>query len=77
MLKDKLNEWIDRFNAWRPTHMTDRRFMLILSIPTGFCAGAAAVIISWAIFGTTFGLIESVGIILVLLAIVAPSIIKR
>lgn len=38
---------------------------------------AASVIISWIIFGTTFGLVESIGIILVLLAIVAPSIIKR
>ena len=38
---------------------------------------AASVIISWIIFGTAFGLIESFGIILVLLAIVMPSIIKR
>ena len=38
---------------------------------------AASVIISWLIFGTTFGLVESVGIILVLLAIVMPSIVKR
>ncbi len=38
---------------------------------------AASVVISWAIFGTAFGLIESIGIILVLLAIVAPSVIKR
>ena len=38
---------------------------------------AASVIISWAIFGTKFGLIESVGIILVLLAIITPSIIKK
>ena len=38
---------------------------------------AASVIISWLIFGTAFGAVESVGIILVLLAIVAPSIIKR
>ena len=38
---------------------------------------AASVIISWIIFGAAFGLIESVGIILVMLAIVAPSIIKR
>ena len=38
---------------------------------------AASVIISWIIFGTAFGFVESVGIILVLLAIVAPSIIKR
>ena len=38
---------------------------------------AASVIISWIIFGTAFGLVESFGIILVLLAIVMPSIIKR
>ena len=38
---------------------------------------AASVIISWIIFGTAFGLIESLGIILVLLAIVMPSIIKK
>jgi len=38
---------------------------------------AASVIISWIIFGTAFGLVESFGIILVLLAIVMPSIIKK
>lgn len=38
---------------------------------------AASVIISRAIFGTAFGAVESIGIVLVLLAIVAPSIIKR
>ena len=37
---------------------------------------AASVVISWAIFGTKFGAVESLGIILVLLAIVAPSIIS-
>ena len=45
VLKEKINRWIDRFNAWRTTHMTDRRFMLIISIPAGFLAGAAAVVI--------------------------------
>ena len=38
---------------------------------------AASVIISWLIFGTAFGLIESFGIILVLLAIIMPSIVKK
>ena len=38
---------------------------------------AASVIISWIIFGTAFGLVESFGIILVLLAIVMPSIVKK
>ena len=44
-LKDKLNGRIDQFNTWRTTHMSDRRFMILLSVPTGFLAGAAAVII--------------------------------
>ena len=43
--KDRINGWIDQFNTWRTTHMSDRRFMILLSIPTGFLAGAAAVII--------------------------------
>ena len=38
---------------------------------------AASVIISWIIFGTAFGFVESIGIILVMLAIVAPSLIKN
>ena len=38
---------------------------------------AASVVISWLVFGTAFGLVESFGIILVLLAIIAPSIIKK
>ena len=37
---------------------------------------AASVIISWAVFGTAFGFVESIGIVLVMLAIVAPSIIS-
>ena len=37
---------------------------------------AASVIISWIIFGTKFGFVESIGIILVMIAIVAPSIIS-
>ena len=44
-LKEKISQWVDQFNTWRKDHMTDRRFMLLLSIPTGFLAGAAAVII--------------------------------
>lgn len=38
---------------------------------------AASVLISWIVFGTAFGAIESVGIILVMLAIIMPSIVKR
>ena len=38
---------------------------------------AASVIISRIIFGTAFGLVESLGIILVLLAIIMPSLVKK
>ena len=38
---------------------------------------AASVIISGIIFGTAFGAIESFGIVLVLLAIVMPSVVKK
>ena len=45
MLKDKIRTWIERFNAWRVARISDRVFMILLSIPTGLCAGLAAVII--------------------------------
>ena len=38
---------------------------------------ASSVVISYFVFGTAFGLIESVGIILVLLAIISPVILKK
>ncbi len=44
-LGEKISQQVDRFNAWRTAHMTDRQFMLLLSAPTGFLAGAAAVVI--------------------------------
>ena len=45
MIRQKVDTWIDRFNAWREKHLTEQRFMLLLSIPTGFLAGLAAVVI--------------------------------
>lgn len=38
---------------------------------------ASSVVISYFVFGTAFGLIESIGIILVLLAILSPVILKK
>ena len=38
---------------------------------------ASSVVISYFVFGTSFGLIESVGIVLVLLAIISPVILKK
>ena len=38
---------------------------------------ASSVVISYFVFGTAFGLIESIGIILVLLAIISPVVLKK
>ncbi|MCQ2302494.1 MAG: chloride channel protein [Bacteroidales bacterium] len=45
MVRQKIDKWVDQFNAWRKEHLTDRRFLLLISIPTGFLAGLAAVVI--------------------------------
>ena len=37
----------------------------------------ASVVIAYIIFGTSFGIVESIGICLVILAIIAPTFIKR
>ena len=34
-----------KINRWRFTHMSEKQFMLLLSIPTGFLAGLSAIII--------------------------------
>lgn len=49
--KQKMENWIDRINAWRATHISDRQFMLLMSIPTGFLAGLAAVVIKRSAHG--------------------------
>jgi len=43
--KEKAGNWIDRFNEWRTAHLTNQQFMLLLSVPTGFLGGLAAIII--------------------------------
>lgn len=45
VVRQKIDKWVDQFNAWRKEHLTDRRFLLLISIPTGFLAGLAAVVI--------------------------------
>ncbi len=44
---------------------------------TGLTEPVSSVIISYFVFGTTFGLIESFGIVLVLLAVLSPILIKK
>ena len=45
MAKQKAGNWIERFNEWRTAHLTNQQFMLLLSVPTGFLGGLAAIII--------------------------------
>ena len=45
MAKEKAGNWIERFNEWRTAHLTNQQFMLLLSVPTGFLGGLAAIII--------------------------------
>ena len=45
MSKQKISNWIARFNTWRLAHLTNQQFLLLISIPTGFLAGLAAIVI--------------------------------
>lgn len=45
MFKQKLNQWVEQFNAWRKSHLTHHQFLLLISIPTGFFAGLSAIVI--------------------------------
>ncbi len=45
MAKQQASNWIERFNEWRTAHLTNQQFMLLLSVPTGFLGGLAAIII--------------------------------
>lgn len=51
MAKQKAGNWIERFTEWRSTHLTNQQLMLLLSIPTGFLAGLAAVVIKQSAHG--------------------------
>ena len=51
MTKQRISNWIDRFNNGRQSHLTNQQFMLLASIPTGFLAGLAAVIIKKSAHG--------------------------
>lgn len=51
MTKQKFSNWIKRFNNWRQAHLSNQQFMLLMSIPTGFLAGLAAVVIKKSAHG--------------------------
>ena len=45
MAKKQFSERIDQFNTWRQAHLSNQQFLLLLSVPTGFLGGLAAIII--------------------------------
>lgn len=45
MANQQASNWIERFNEWRTAHLTNQQFMFLLSVPTGFLGGLAAIII--------------------------------
>ena len=46
-LKERVKKILKSLNEWRLAHLTDRRLMIALAVPTGFLAGLAAVIIKF------------------------------
>ena len=46
-LKERIKKSLKSLNEWRLAHLTDRRLMIALAVPTGFLAGLAAVIIKF------------------------------
>lgn len=50
-MKQKFSEWMERFNEWRTAHLTNQQFMLLLSVPTGFLGGLAAILIKKSAHG--------------------------
>ena len=46
-LKTKTENSFKSLNRWRLKHVSDRQFMILLAIPTGFLAGVAAVVIKF------------------------------
>ena len=42
---------MERFNEWRTAHLTNQQFMLLLSVPTGFLGGLAAILIKKSAHG--------------------------
>ena len=46
-LKTRAKIFLKSLNKWRLAHLSDRQFMIVLAIPTGFLAGLAAVVIKF------------------------------
>lgn len=50
-MKPGIRKRIEQLTQWRQSHLTNQQFLLLLSIPTGFLAGLAAVIIKQSAHG--------------------------
>ena len=46
-LKTRAKVFFKSLNKWRLAHLSDRQFMILLAVPTGFLAGVAAVLIKF------------------------------
>ena len=46
-LKTRARLFFKSLNKWRLAHLSDRQFMILLAVPTGFLAGVAAVLIKF------------------------------
>jgi len=84
-LKTKTTDFFKSLNRWRLAYMSDRQFMILLAIPTGFLAGVAAVIIKFLThtirdfffnlraddqyFNLLFFILPAIGILLTILVI--------
>ena len=84
-LKTRARLFLKSLNKWRLTHLTDRRLMILLAIPTGFLAGVAAVLIKFLThsirdfffylrtfdptFGLMFFILPAIGIFLTIIVI--------
>lgn len=84
-LKTKTADFFKSLNRWRLAHVSDRQFMILLAIPTGFLAGVAAVIIKFLThtirdfffnlraddqyFNLLFFILPAIGILLTILVI--------
>lgn len=51
MSRKKLSDRIATFHEWRQAHLTNQQFLLLISIPTGFLAGLAAIVIKKSAHG--------------------------
>ena len=52
---------LKRFLIWRKRHISDKNFMLILSVLVGFAAGLAAIIIKYSVHGISNLLHKTIG----------------